>query len=55
MPYKIVRVTRSLCRVKKAQVGRPRWFSRKAIPCARARRQQQALYASLRSTRKRRA
>ena len=45
MPYIVVR-RGTRCRVKKGGVGRPRWFSRKAIPCERARAQQRALYAA---------
>jgi hypothetical protein len=45
MPYIVVR-RGTRCRVKKSGVGRPRWFSRKAIPCALARAQQRALYAA---------
>ena len=43
MPYQVIKVPGG-CKVKKVQPGRPRWFSRKALPCKKAKAQQAALY-----------
>lgn len=45
MPYNVVHVPGG-CKVKKAQPGRPRFFSKKTLSCKRAKQQQKALYAA---------
>jgi len=44
MPYTLVKFGKDKAKVKKKQVGRPRYFSKKPLPIATAKKQMKALY-----------
>ena len=46
MPYKLVMVGKNKAKVKKAQPGRPKYFSKSPLSIETAKRQMKALYLS---------